>query len=133
MTADRSQRLTGRPINAMCVTPFDDDDRLDDQALAGLVDVLATAGVGIYLGSYGSGEGHLLTTGEIGRLYAGGVNCLRAVPGLGRVLLVAVTGYGQDNDHERSRRAGFDLHLVKPVARARIQAVLAQLAAERER
>jgi signal transduction histidine kinase/CheY-like chemotaxis protein len=35
---------------------------------------------------------------------------------LGRdVLLVAVTGYGQREDRERSRLAGFDLHLVKPV------------------
>jgi CheY-like chemotaxis protein len=29
--------------------------------------------------------------------------------------LIAVTGYGQDADRERSRRAGFDAHLVKPV------------------
>jgi PAS domain S-box-containing protein len=29
--------------------------------------------------------------------------------------LVAVTGYGQDRDHERSREAGFHAHLVKPV------------------
>jgi signal transduction histidine kinase len=29
--------------------------------------------------------------------------------------LIAVTGYGQDADRERSRQAGFDSHLVKPV------------------
>jgi CheY-like chemotaxis protein len=29
--------------------------------------------------------------------------------------LIAVTGYGQDADRERSRLAGFDSHLVKPV------------------
>jgi CheY-like chemotaxis protein len=29
--------------------------------------------------------------------------------------LIAVTGYGQDSDRARSREAGFDLHLVKPV------------------
>lgn len=35
----------------------------------------------------------------------------------GRTLtLVAVTGYGQKADRERSRHAGFDHHLVKPVA-----------------
>jgi signal transduction histidine kinase/ActR/RegA family two-component response regulator len=32
-----------------------------------------------------------------------------------RVRLVAVTGYGQDSDRKRSRDAGFDVHLVKPV------------------
>ncbi|WP_229503695.1 hypothetical protein [Massilia putida] len=29
--------------------------------------------------------------------------------------LVALTGYGLDADRERSARAGFDAHLVKPV------------------
>jgi CheY-like chemotaxis protein len=29
--------------------------------------------------------------------------------------IVAVTGWGQDSDREKSREAGFDLHLVKPV------------------
>jgi PAS domain S-box-containing protein len=29
--------------------------------------------------------------------------------------LIAVTGYGQDTDRRRSRSAGFDVHLVKPV------------------
>jgi signal transduction histidine kinase len=32
-----------------------------------------------------------------------------------RVLLVALTGYGQDRDHRRSSEAGFDAHLVKPI------------------
>ncbi len=32
-----------------------------------------------------------------------------------RVLLVALTGYGQERDHRRSSEAGFDAHLVKPV------------------
>jgi two-component system CheB/CheR fusion protein len=30
-------------------------------------------------------------------------------------LLVAVTGWGQEEDRRRSREAGFDLHVVKPV------------------
>jgi len=33
----------------------------------------------------------------------------------GERLLVAMTGYGQDEDRRRSREAGFDHHLVKPV------------------
>lgn len=31
------------------------------------------------------------------------------------LLLIAVTGYGQPEDHLRSREAGFDVHLVKPL------------------
>jgi CheY-like chemotaxis protein len=30
-------------------------------------------------------------------------------------LIVAISGYGQDEDRSRSRAAGFDQHLVKPV------------------
>ncbi|MGD9942052.1 MAG: response regulator [Burkholderiaceae bacterium] len=31
------------------------------------------------------------------------------------VLLIAVSGYGRDEDHASTRAAGFDAHLVKPV------------------
>jgi signal transduction histidine kinase/DNA-binding response OmpR family regulator len=40
---------------------------------------------------------------------------LRAQKEFEKVLLVALTGYGQDEDQRRSREAGFDHHLVKPV------------------
>jgi PAS domain S-box-containing protein len=36
--------------------------------------------------------------------------------GLQDTLMVAVTGYGQESDRTRTREAGFDSHLVKPVA-----------------
>jgi PAS domain S-box-containing protein len=36
-------------------------------------------------------------------------------------LLIAVTGYGQPNDRGRSKEAGFDHHLVKPVDHAELQ------------
>jgi PAS domain S-box-containing protein len=37
------------------------------------------------------------------------------LPHLQDCLLIAVTGYGQDEDHQRSLKAGFDYHLTKPV------------------
>jgi CheY-like chemotaxis protein len=40
---------------------------------------------------------------------------LREQPQHRGLLLVAITGYGQDDDRVRSREAGFDHHLVKPV------------------
>lgn len=40
---------------------------------------------------------------------------LRATPGLERLRLVALTGYGQPEDRARTHAAGFDDHLVKPV------------------
>lgn len=40
---------------------------------------------------------------------------IRALPGRHPVYLIALTGYGQPDDRRRSREAGFDAHLVKPV------------------
>ena len=41
---------------------------------------------------------------------------LRELPQAKRAVLIAITGYGQDDDRLRSQRAGIDHHLVKPVA-----------------
>jgi len=40
------------------------------------------------------------------------------------IRLVAITGYGQNEDRERTRSAGFHLHLVKPVDLKELQAAL---------
>ena len=39
---------------------------------------------------------------------------LRAMAGLENALLVALTGFGQESDRQRARKAGFDEFLVKP-------------------
>jgi CheY-like chemotaxis protein len=43
--------------------------------------------------------------------------------GLHRAALVAVTGYGREEDLRRSREAGFDHHLVKPIDLATLQQI----------
>jgi CheY-like chemotaxis protein len=53
---------------------------------------------------------------------------IRASPELASTSLVAVTGYGQVHDRERTLAAGFDVHLVKPVDLQRVSALIAQLA-----
>ena len=50
---------------------------------------------------------------------------VRADGVLARCHVIAVTGYGRDEDRRRSSEAGFDHHLVKPVTLAALQAVLA--------
>ena len=39
---------------------------------------------------------------------------IRATPDHREVMLIALTGWGQDLDYRQSRLAGFDHHLVKP-------------------
>ena len=45
---------------------------------------------------------------------------------LRRILLVAMTGYGKDEDRRRSQEAGFNAHLVKPVNLEDLQVLLTQ-------
>jgi PAS domain S-box-containing protein len=52
---------------------------------------------------------------------------LRAAPGGEHVVLVAVTGWGQDEDRQRTREAGFDFHLTKPVDPAAVEAMLGRI------
>jgi len=50
---------------------------------------------------------------------------LRGQSDLDGVVLVALTGYGQEQDRLRSREAGFDEHLVKPASIDDLRRVLA--------
>jgi DNA-binding response OmpR family regulator len=45
--------------------------------------------------------------------------------GASNAFIVALTGYGQERDRQRSREAGFDAHMVKPVEFERLQELLA--------
>jgi PAS domain S-box-containing protein len=54
---------------------------------------------------------------------------LRAQPETAGSVLIAVTGYGQEQDRRRALESGFDHHLVKPVDMERLAAVLADVAA----
>ena len=49
----------------------------------------------------------------------------RAQPALRNIVLVAMTGYGQESDRQRSKGAGFDHHLVKPAEFGSVLEILA--------
>jgi CheY-like chemotaxis protein len=49
---------------------------------------------------------------------------VREHPDHASIKLVAVTGYGQDEDVQRAKAAGFDEHLVKPVDMGKLAQVL---------
>lgn len=50
---------------------------------------------------------------------------IRQQPDFKNVVLVALTGYGQDSDRQTSLQAGFNHHLVKPARIAQLQHILA--------
>ena len=52
--------------------------------------------------------------------------CLRQELGLREALIVAVTGYSQEEDKFRSQQADFDAHLVKPASLQMLQEILAR-------
>jgi signal transduction histidine kinase/ActR/RegA family two-component response regulator len=52
---------------------------------------------------------------------------LRSSPDTANAMLIALTGYGQSEDRERARQAGFDRHLVKPADLSELLRILAEL------
>jgi CheY-like chemotaxis protein len=52
---------------------------------------------------------------------------IRANPGLGSPYLIALTGFGQTEDREQTRSAGFDRHLTKPASPEILRKVLDEL------
>lgn len=56
---------------------------------------------------------------------------VRATPWGRDVLMIAASGWGQQDDRQRSMEAGFDHHLVKPVDYAAVDALLAAQAGRR--
>jgi CheY-like chemotaxis protein len=56
-----------------------------------------------------------------------------AASGAGDLEMVAVTGYGQEADRERTRAAGFAQHLVKPIDLDQLEAWLRASQARRQR
>jgi len=52
---------------------------------------------------------------------------LRQEPAVRDMMLVAMTGYGQEEDRERTQEAGFQLHMVKPVDFNKVEELLSSL------
>ena len=52
---------------------------------------------------------------------------MRTDPRHASTVLVALTGWGSDEDKRRTRRTGFDFHLVKPVSVDAVNEILSRL------
>jgi signal transduction histidine kinase/ActR/RegA family two-component response regulator len=55
---------------------------------------------------------------------------LRLTPAGQNIILVALTGWGQEEDRHRSKKAGFDHHLVKPIDLQTLRTILASPSAQ---
>jgi CheY-like chemotaxis protein len=112
--ADRSRRI---------LVVEDNDDareslRLLLEALGHRVVAAADGQEGVTLAQLHHPEVALIDLGLPGLDGYEVARALRATPAGKRITLVAVTGYGQAEDRQRSKEAGFDAHLVKPVSQA---------------
>jgi CheY-like chemotaxis protein len=67
---------------------------------------------------------------DIGLPDGNGLELLRKIRAIRDVPALALSGFGMDEDIDRSREAGFADHLTKPVSIDRLQAAISQLEAE---
>lgn len=58
---------------------------------------------------------------------------IREQPWGQEMFLIALTGWGQEEDRRRTEEAGFDYHMVKPVDSTKLMDLLASLSSQGER
>ncbi|MGH7930273.1 MAG: hybrid sensor histidine kinase/response regulator, partial [Candidatus Binatia bacterium] len=56
---------------------------------------------------------------------------MREQPGGQKIIIMALTGWGRDEDRQRTSEAGFDYHLVKPVRPLNLLDIIADLAGKK--
>jgi len=108
-----------------------DDNRDSAQSLAALLTLMGnevlTAGDGMEAVEQAEAFRPDVILMDMGMPRLNGLNATRRIreePWGKGVRIIAVTGWGQDGDRERSHRAGCDAHLVKPVSLADLQKLL---------
>jgi signal transduction histidine kinase/ActR/RegA family two-component response regulator len=126
--ADQGAHAAGAPLRIMLV-----DDNIDAvhtlqlflRAAGHQVEIAYSAGDALNLARNFQPDACLLDIGlpdfdgnELARR-------LRGVPGVAGALLVAMTGYGRQEDRETATGAGFDHYLVKPVNTMQLSDILA--------
>jgi len=124
-SAIKAQAKASRPLDALAsldILVIEDNDDVADTLAAWLeklghrVRVARTGSTGLELVL--STRPHVVLC-DVGLPEMDGVEVCQRVRQLAREfrpLMVALTGWGKDEDHKRTKDAGFDHHLVKPVA-----------------
>ena len=111
----------------LIVDDNDDTATLLHEALAALGYEVRTAGDGPTALSIAREFEPAIGVLDLGLPVMDGYELARHLRARRDIRLIAVTGYGQRSDHERSRAAGFDAHLVKPIMLDELADVLDRL------
>ncbi len=132
---DRAPQGSGGPVPSPLRIVIIEDN---EDVAASLKDLLEDTGHRVWSAQTGS-EGVSLVEEvrpnvvlcDLGLPHMGGVEVcqrIRALPAAVQPTIIAVTGWGREEDQRRTREAGFDHHLVKPVAVESLDQVLRTVA-----
>ena len=125
---DRTARKTFKPFRILLVEDHQDTQRALSRLLTHFGHEVAIAdNVRSAMDIMGSGHIDILLC-DIGLPDGSGYDVAAQARAKGHVKAIALTGFGTEDDIRRSKEAGFDFHLVKPVNFQELQSVLEQLA-----
>jgi hypothetical protein len=124
----RASRYPSKPLRILLVEDHRDTRRTLSRLLTHFGhEVLAADNVHRALEIIGSEEIDVLLC-DIGLPDGSGYEVITQAKGKRPIHAVALTGFGTEEDIRRSKEAGFDLHLVKPIDLHELQTVLEKVA-----
>jgi len=127
--ASRGPKPRPKPLRILLVEDHRDTRRMLSRLLTHFGhEVLAADNVRSALGIIASGELDVLLC-DIGLPDGSGYEIISQAKRKQPIKSVALTGFGTEEDVRRSKDAGFDFHLVKPIDLHELQTVLDKLAA----
>jgi PAS domain S-box-containing protein len=118
-----------QPLRILVVEDEPATLRLMARLLGGLGHSVATANsIAAGCEAYLAGEFDLIIS-DIGLPDGSGLELMRRiVASRGRIAAIALTGYGMEEDIQKSREAGFTAHMTKPIDFTKLESIIGQVA-----
>jgi CheY-like chemotaxis protein len=129
LETDSPESSTLKALKILVVEDEEATRRLMARLLRGLGHEVTTAGtISEAFEEEQAGEFSLIVS-DIGLPDGSGLELMRRVVARrGRIPAIALTGYGMEEDVQRSREAGFTAHMTKPIDFAKLEAMIRQVA-----
>jgi two-component system CheB/CheR fusion protein len=126
--SDPQSLLPVKPLRILLVEDHDDTARIMRRLLATDGHAVEWAGDVAAALKLASAQPFDLLLSDLGLPDGSGVDLMRTLRRKGSTLRgIVLSGYGQDADLARSREAGFDTHLIKPISHERLRDAIATL------